>query len=1568
MEKNIEGTMAIVLLVLIQGVLASGAVEVQPSINPAVVGTSVTLSLSPSTTLKSGSWAVGESLILTWLGDQQAVFPSYSGRASVNILTGALYLSSITVADSGVYVVQSSDTQLKANASITVLEPISNVTLRANQTVLMEFNSSAVATCSVSSGSSLSFLWMNGSSEVTASDRVQLTDRNSTLTIVNVTRYDQGPFRCCVSNPVSNGTSNPVNFTISYGPDNMALTVNKQNTTSFLIGSNLTMLCSVQSNPPAQLRWAFRGERVNTTGPLLELFNVSESQSGAYSCLAFNNHTNMNSNITAYIMIAKPSLSGSEQQAVNVWLLPLLLVVASLFSLSGKLAKQGVARTLSRKTPINKKLRSNMESPVVFVLILAATNFAAAASIPQIYASVNPLPVGNNVTLFGQLPITTGAWMFNNQIIVMIFPGGQIITNTWSNRVTFNSTTSSLTIMSLQLEDSGVYTLQSVNNFLAQLTLSVQVPISNVTLRANATNLVEFNDTAVLMCSVLYGTSLSYVWLNGSSVVTTGGMVQLSNGGATLTIVSVTRYDQGVFRCNVSNGVSQEVSLPVLLNISYGPSNTTMTIMPMRSTYITGSNITLSCSADSIPPAIIQWMVDGMYINQSGPQLQLQMVKESNSGNYQCLFYNTVTLLFSSKSAMINILAPIVAVVVNHTGGPVILHERLILHCEVTGVVASFQWWRNGQRITADNTTEINNKTLIIFSVQLSDNGNYQCQAFNSVSNMTSSPYTVQVNYGPQMPTIMGPKMAKTGDNATFSCYASSNPTSSYKWFFNDSLVANTSEYVTPLLTKEMSGMYTCMAFNNITGKNSTANTMLTVLAPVTMASIKIVGDQPIQNHTFTLTCEASGDVDLIIWMYDWSQLYAGNTRNFSMDHATLTFDPVMNSDNGNYQCIASNALSSSSSQSFMLKVFYGPQMPTIMGPKMAKTGDNATFSCYASSNPTSSYKWFFNDSLVANTSEYVTPLLTKEMSGMYTCMAFNNITGKNSTANTMLTVLAPVTMASIKIVGDQPIQNHTFTLTCEASGDVDLIIWMYDWSQLYAGNTRNFSMDHATLTFDPVMNSDNGNYQCIASNALSSSSSQSFMLKVFYGPQMPTIMGPKMAKTGDNATFSCYASSNPTSSYKWFFNDSLVANTSEYVTPLLTKEMSGMYTCMAFNNITGKNSTAYMMLTVFDHLKYVHIETPMTPAIAGNSYNLMCNVSGPAGDVYWMKNGEPLHEDNRTVFSMDKKTVTFNPLGQNDTGLYQCMVINAGWNMTSAPYMLIVNFGPQTPMIEGPAFAETGHIAVFQCSAMSVPPSQFSWWFNGSEVSNTSMFKTDLLSLNMSGEYTCMAYNYMTKKNSTYSKMLTVVEPIKSVMIRNNTVPINSKNFTLTCDVTGPYGMIYWMKDNMNLNMTNFTSTPHMSYHIKNNMLHFTPLTMYSDGAYQCVATNHAGPHKSPQYMLLVNYGPLSVNISGPGSAKVNLKVSLNCSAGSRPDCNFQWFFNNNSMALNTGSVITFLANKGTEGSYMCKATNPVTNITMYQTKAFTLTAHASALHFLSQGGLMLMGLFALCVPVLFS
>lgn len=95
--------------------------KVLPSVNPAKVGDTLVLSVSPPTNLRSGSWAVDDSLILTWVGDQQAVFPSHNGRASVDLSTAALTLSSVTVADSGLYILQSTDPKLKANATIAVL-------------------------------------------------------------------------------------------------------------------------------------------------------------------------------------------------------------------------------------------------------------------------------------------------------------------------------------------------------------------------------------------------------------------------------------------------------------------------------------------------------------------------------------------------------------------------------------------------------------------------------------------------------------------------------------------------------------------------------------------------------------------------------------------------------------------------------------------------------------------------------------------------------------------------------------------------------------------------------------------------------------------------------------------------------------------------------------------------------------------------------------------------------------------------------------------------------------------------------------------------------------------------------------------------------------------------------------------------------------------------------------------------------------------------------------------------------------------------------------------------------
>ncbi|CAJ1062608.1 carcinoembryonic antigen-related cell adhesion molecule 1 [Xyrichtys novacula] len=857
-----------------------------------------------------------------------------------------------------------------------------------------------------------------------------------------------------------------------------------------------------------------------------------------------------------------------------------------------------------------------MESPVVSVLILAVITFYTVPSCGQkIMASQNPLPVGSTVTLSTDANVSSGVWLFENDIIVFIILGIPTISDSWSSRVTFNSTTSSLTIRSLQLQDTGIYKLEALNTFSAELTLNVQEPISSVTLEVDKSSLVEFNDTAVLMCSVSNGSSLTYVWTIDDSVITPAEDVEFSDEGATLTLVDVIRQFEGEFKCIVSNLLGQVVSSPVDLTVSYGPSNPLMEITPMGSYHRTGSNITLSCSAESSHPAPIVWMVNDTYLENVGPQLQLEMVTKNDSGYYECLFHNTATMRFSSASAMIRVVKPIEAIHVKNQGGPAILDEDFTLLCEVTGSeVTAIHWWKDQKIISAFDSMVLDNdnKTLTLTPAQLSDKGDYQCLAFNEVSELVSSSYTVEINFGPTMPTITGPKIAFPGDNITLTCNATSHPPSSYAWFFNDTIVAVTSEYV-----------------------------------------------------------------------------------------------------------------------------------------------------------------------------------------------------------------LSPLT-----------------------------------------------------------------------------------------------------------------------------FN------------------MSGMYTCMALNHITFKNITVHKTLTVVDPIHGVNIEMPDDPAIEGDVFMLTCDVTGPAEYVVWMKHELPLLGDDRMTFSTDNKTVTFNPIHRNDTGEYICIAFNAFIYRTSLPFMLKVAFGPDAPHIKAPYYGETGRQVDLECSAHSMPPSQYTWWYNGSEVAFTSVFRTKTLQLNMSGEYTCMAYNNVTGEDSTISHKLTVIEAIESLMITSDEeIPIDTKDFTLTCEVTGPYDSLYWRKNDVDLNMHS-PEASNMSYYSEGNMLHFTPLTRDDDGIYECVATNKAASHVSKPYTLLGNYGPLSMSILTLDTTLTGPTVYMKCFADSRPECKFSWFFNTFNEPLMEGSLLKFSVTNETNGTYICMAKNPVTNITMFQFKNFT--GHADGLHAQSKTALLMMGLLALFANVI--
>ncbi|XP_008401412.2 putative pregnancy-specific beta-1-glycoprotein 7 [Poecilia reticulata] len=272
----------------------------------------------------------GPSLSFIWMKDRSEVSASDRVQISTNEGSSNLTIVNVTRNDQGSYTCRVSNpvsSIISDPVNISVNSPVSNVKVTQDVAHLIEFSGSVSFSCS-SSGSSLSFLWMNSSSEVSVSDRVQITDGGSKMKLVNVTRYEDGSYICRVSNPVSSDNSDPVHLFVSYGPENVNLISQSQ---KYPEGSNIRLSCSSDSRPPATFQWFFNGKSLSGSGSQLELINVQKNQSGNYSCQAFNSRTSryQTSQISAISIEDASKPAGLAGGAIAGIVIACLLVAAA---------------------------------------------------------------------------------------------------------------------------------------------------------------------------------------------------------------------------------------------------------------------------------------------------------------------------------------------------------------------------------------------------------------------------------------------------------------------------------------------------------------------------------------------------------------------------------------------------------------------------------------------------------------------------------------------------------------------------------------------------------------------------------------------------------------------------------------------------------------------------------------------------------------------------------------------------------------------------------------------------------------------------------------------------------------------------------------------------------------------------------------------------------------------------------------------------------------------------------------------------------------------------------------
>ncbi|XP_058562402.1 carcinoembryonic antigen-related cell adhesion molecule 6-like isoform X1 [Neofelis nebulosa] len=263
--------------------------------------------------------------------------------------------------------------------------------------------------------------------------------------------------------------------------------------------------------------------------------------------------------------------------------------------------------------------------------------------------------------------------------------------------------------------------------------------------------------------------------------------------------------------------------------------------------------------------------------------------------------------------------------IISNNPDPVENVDSVVLTCEPQTQNTSYLWSVNSKSLPDSARLELslNNRTLTLHGVTRNDTGPYECETWNPVSAGHSDPFTLNVLYGPDAPTISpSDSYYRPGANLSLSCHSASNPPAQYSWLINGSPQPSSQELFIPNITVNDSGSYTCLVYNPGTRLSKTTVKTITVSEPVSQPSINISNTTATEHKdSVVLTCSTNNKKVSIRWFFNGRSVNLTKRMKLSQDNRALTISPVRVEDAGNYQCEVSNPVSSSKSDPVRLAV-----------------------------------------------------------------------------------------------------------------------------------------------------------------------------------------------------------------------------------------------------------------------------------------------------------------------------------------------------------------------------------------------------------------------------------------------------------------------------------------------------------------------------------------------------------------------------------------------------------------------------------------------------------------------
>ncbi|XP_078660088.1 contactin-5-like [Branchiostoma floridae x Branchiostoma belcheri] len=670
-----------------------------------------------------------------------------------------------------------------------------------------------------------------------------------------------------------------------------------------------------------------------------------------------------------------------------------------------------------------------------------------------------------------------------------------------------------------------------------------------------------------------------------------------------------------------------------------------------------------------------------------------------------------------------------------------------IFDCVVTGSpVPSLSWTDNNNALIVSNGRFIisPNNSLIITDVRGTDAGFYTCHATNSFgTNAASAMLNVFSTAVPVFTRTPEDKIVNVGLSVLFVCEASASPDPVLSWGkAGGDLPAGRVEFVSSGwmrirdVQQSDAGVYTCTAQNSQGSVRASAS--LTVHVAPTFSHTPV--DQTCGlSQSVSFSCQAVGiPTPLITWITPNSgtlpapSAQVGPSGIAVSSNGTLTIATVRGVDEGEYRCLATNAVGRATS-SATLHVQYGPSFTRFPQDTQALINESPLLPCQATGDPLPSISWFFDGSLVTDSLKYDISTsgnlqimgISNADEGAYLCRAENVLGSVEQSAYLFVWSLPvfTVTPAVETIVHmGQDLQLH-----CQATGDpTPTIQWMKDNTVVSQSNVQVAS--NGTLIISDIGEENLGSYVCVAHNAAGSHQAPANV----WLPDVPVFTITPVNTTVNitqSIQVSCIANARDTPTVSWYRQDSagnevLIGqgvgqgslknspstrlSVSTIGTLIITSVREGdesFYVCRAANGV-GEVETRF----------YLDVKIPPTDVTSNSPQVVMENDtailnctsnSDPPSMVSWLHpNGLPVNPDDGHFF-MFGNSLQVSSTSVGDAGFYRCVLSNM-LGSAHADVQLIVQGPPQLISLSTEA---VGNAVRVRCVSVSAPTAVVSWW-----------------------------------------------------------------------------------------------------------------------------------------------------------------------------------------------------------------------------------------------------------------